>query len=198
MTNVLIDDHQLLDLEQDELRLHEAKNRLATNFPQAKAELEDLADHGSVMAMLYLAHAFSERGEAGYVEAEKWYRMAYERNSSTALFSLAKLNYLRGNISEAEKIWTYGASKNDSPSMFWLASIYLDNLSDTAKRAQAKPLLENASALGQLRATYRLGRILLTGEYGLTKIPRGLLLCLKFLISGVRVAYRDPTSRRLW
>jgi TPR repeat protein len=108
------------------------------------------------------------------------------------------MNYQAGKTKEAEDLWSDGVSKNDGPSMFWLASLYLASSSIRVKRAEIKALLERANALGQLRAKHRLGVMLMVGRYGIINIPRGVFLFLRFLISGFKVALRDPTSRRLW
>lgn len=198
MPDRLMDDGELWGLEQNAARVENARALLSTVPSQAVAELEELANGGSVMAMLFLAAAHNKRGEVGWVEAEKWYRMAYRRGSSTALFCLGTKNYHAGNIDEAERLWTDGVSRGDGPSMFCLASLYLDNSSDAAKHAQAKILLEEASALGQVRAAYRLGRMSMAGKFGVANIPKGALLCLKSLISAGKIYYREPMSPRLW
>jgi TPR repeat protein len=194
----LMDDDELLDSEQDPDGLYRAQAILSTDFQQARATLEEFADRGSVMAMIYLGFGYSQRGPEGREDAKKWYRMAYERGSSTGLFSLATIVYGEGDVDEAEKLWTDGASKNDGPSMFCLAIIYRDNPSAVSTYSQVRDLLERAHALEHLRATSCLSKMLMTGKFGLMNIPRGVLLFVELFASSIKVAYQTPTSRRLW
>lgn len=191
----LLDDDEFRNGDPDVEELEKAQALVPIDFSQAQARLEELANRGSVMAMLYLGFALSKRGQME--QAKRWYRLAYEKGSSTALFSLATLEYHGGRLAEAQKLWEEGASRNDAPSMFWLASIYL-NSSKTDRLESARKLLERADHHGQVRATHLLAKLLLTGKYGIENVPKGLLLFIKFLLSGFQVAYRDAASRRLW
>src|ERR1700722_9408152 len=182
----LMDDAELRGKEPDLAGLENAEALVSTDFPQARVKFEELANQGSVMAMLYLAFALSQRGDME--DAKRWYHAAYEKGSSTALFSWASIEYHTGNLREAERLWDEGVSKNDGPCMVWLASRYLGT-SDEAKHAEARRLLEKAHEQGQLRATLLLGKSLATGKYGIGNIPRGLFLFLKFTFSAFGVAY---------
>ncbi len=194
----LLDNKQILEREQEIDELRHAYGLLATSFPQARAELEGLASKGSVMSMIYLGHAYKCQGPSGYSEADKWYRMAYLQKSSSALLHLALMNYQEGRIQEAKNLWLEGVSKNDAPSMFWLASLYIENPSIKEGKYEIKSLLEKASALGQIRAKRRLAIMLMKGNFGILSIFRGIYVFFDFLISGFAVAYHDPASRRLW
>jgi TPR repeat protein len=195
MTDQLMDNDELRSKEPRLEELSEAQALVSTDFSAARQKFEELVNQGSVMAMVYLAFAHSERGEME--QAKSWYRKAYQSGSSNALFCLATILYHEGDVAEAERLWSDGVSKNDAPSMFPLAVIYLESL-DEDKNCQARMLLEKGHDLGQFRATQLLARRLATGKYGISNVPRGVFLFLKFLFSGFLVAHRDPNSRRLW
>jgi TPR repeat protein len=198
MTDRLMDDYDLLAREPDLERLRSAHALLSTNIAEGMVELEVLANAGSIMGMLYLAQAYELGQNADHVKAERWYRLAFERGSATALFSLGSIYYKRKDYVAAEKMFAEGASKNDAPSMYWLASIYLSTQSGPEKSEQARILLEDATKRGQVHAKHGLGLLYLKGRFGMKNIPRGLWLFLTGIIDAVRVTYRDPSSRRLW
>lgn len=151
MTDRLMDNDELRNKEPRLDELDGAQALVATDFSGARAKFEELANQGSVLAMVHLAFAHSERGEME--QAKYWYRKAYQSGSSNALFCLATVSYHEGDIAEAEKLWSDGVSKNDGPSMFPLAVIYLDS-ADEGKNSHAKRLLEKGHDLGQFRATH--------------------------------------------
>jgi TPR repeat protein len=190
-----MDDGELRSNEQRLDEVNEARDLAATDFSAAQQKFEELANQGSILAMVCLAFAQNKRGQIE--QARSWYRKAYQGGSSTALFSLATMLYHEGDVAEAEKLWSDGVSKNDGPSMFPLAVIYLDS-ADKDKNSQARMLLEKGNELGQLRATQLLARRLATGKYGIANVPKGVFLFLKCLFSGFLVAYRNPDSPRLW
>jgi hypothetical protein len=73
------------------------------------------------------------------------------------LINLGLIYYRSARYDEAEKIFQDGVSKNDGPSMVWLAIIHLRNKNDDMKSAEAERLLETANSLGQFRAKSHLG-----------------------------------------
>lgn len=198
MMNSLIDDHELSKQEPDLERLRHAHALLSTNVPQALTELEALAERGSITSMLYLAHAYVRGGNPDIARAEEWYRSAYEKGSSSALYNLGSFYYKKGDFFEAEKIFLDGYSKKDAPSMYWLATIYLVDPKHRDKFNQAKDLLENAIVLGNVSAKHGLGLLMMKGRYGLKNFPRGLWLFLGGMVDAFMVTCRDPSSRRLW
>ncbi len=196
--NDLLSDAELLSQEADMNALRTAYNMVSSNSPKGLVELEELASHGSIMAVLYLAHEYKLVDGPDNLIAEKWFRSAYESGSSTALLNLGLLYYRRNEYDQAEKIWLEGVQRHDGPSMCWLALMYLGKLGYHAKKDEAKSLFDPANELGQIRAQFRLGQLLISGQYGVSEIPRGLLLLLEFAISVFKTAYRKPDDQRLW
>jgi TPR repeat protein len=195
MAHRLRNDEELRDSDPDSAKLERAQALVLTDFSEARSMFEELASRGSLLAMNYLAFALVKRGDTE--EAKRWYQAAYEKGSSTGLYSLAMIENRQGFVRKAEILWEQGASKEDGPSVFRLATVYL-NSEDKIKRAKAKALLEKAHRLGQLRATILLGRRLASGKYGIQNVPKGVLLFLRGLFLAFRVAKRDPVDRRLW
>lgn len=193
-----LDDHALLTREPDPKALHLAHALLSSNPEAGLAELESLANRGSVMALLYLANEWKLKGKDKFPIAQKWYRRAYDKMSATALLNLALTYSDQGNYDEAEALWKSGVAKGDGPSMFWLANLYLSNARYVEKKGQAIDLLEKASALGQIRAKHHLALILMKERYSIRGVMRGISLYVQTIAQGIRIAYRDPTSRRLW
>ena len=85
-----MNDDELMAREADVEQLHRACAVLSTNTAQGLAELETLANRGSVMSMLCLGWAYYKKLGANIdlTMAEKWYKLAYQNSSSTALISL--------------------------------------------------------------------------------------------------------------
>lgn len=195
MLQRLMNDEELRSSEPDLSKLDRAQTLVSTDFSSARAMFEELANCGSVLAMSYLAFALLKNGDIQ--EAKRWYRAAYERGSSTGLHSLAMIENRQGFTRKAEILWEQGASQDDGPSVFRLATLYL-NSADEMKRAQSRALLEKAHGLGQVRATILLAQRLASGKYGIQNVPKGIVLFLCGSVSVVRVARRDLADRRLW
>jgi TPR repeat protein len=193
----LLEERELFTLEPDMAALRDAYDSFIKDSTVGRPKLEALVARGSTMSMLYLANDYKKRPRDSDKAAEL-YRIAYQSGSSAALLNLALILYKSGKISDAERLWSEGVAKNDPPSMYWLAHLYLNDLSNVKKQAEAARLLEQANQLGQIRATILLAKMHLTGKYGVRGIPRGLLLFLQSIVSSFGVAYRDPRSRRLW
>ena len=184
--------------EPDLERVRRAHALLSSNASRGMAALETLANEGSVLSMLYLAQAHQFGPYADSAKAERWYRSAYERGSATALFSLGSIAYRRGDYATAERYFAEGASKDDGPSTYWLATIYLTHPSQCADAEQVRVLLERAIKTGQIRAKHGLGLLYLRGQFGIRYIPRGIWLFVAGMIDAFRTTFRDPSNRRLW
>jgi TPR repeat protein len=193
----MMDDDELIAREPDYELVHRAYALMLTDISKALSELETLANKGSVMSMLYLGWVYWKKLE-DRTNAERWYKLAYQNGSSTALVSLGMIYFLKKDYLEAEKIFLDGVSQNDGASMYWLGRIYLLRSRNEITSTRIRALWEDAAARGQVLAKYSLGYLFLKGRYGIGNIPRGIWLFLTALVDGFKVAYRDPSSRRLW
>lgn len=194
----LLNDRELLGGEPDVAALSQARVLLSTNVDQALIQLEALAARGSVLAMQSLAHVHKVIGGSSLNEAELWYRKAYESGSANALLNLGLLYYRSSRFRQAEEIFRDGVVRDDTPSMVWLAIVYLGYVNNIEKREAARALLEYAASRGQIRAMSHLGWLYLKGHYGWWNMPRGVSLFFRFLFEGFPLAWRDPRSQRLW
>lgn len=142
------------------------------------ANLLALAERGSVWAMLHVAGAYlsGQGAQADSMQAETWYRRAFEAGSLRALLDYGGLLRNRGEFERAEKVYAVGAAQDWGPALCWQA-ICLVRQSDNRKTYQrAYPLLERAAALECPRARLYQSHWLSRGRLGLRRIPQGMSL----------------------
>jgi tetratricopeptide (TPR) repeat protein len=201
--NVLLEDHEILARESNTEHLQHAYNLIKTDLHLAIAELENLASKGSVMSALYLAEIFCREPNIDLDKAKRWWRFAYERDSSSGLFCLAAQYIKQGNYAEAEKIYLVGKSKNDAVAMFRLAKLYVLTGQFHWSSPEVKTLLETAASLGHAAAMRDLWMWHMKGAYGILNIPKGIFLFFYFLYRGAVFSLSNhpnaygPSDRRL-
>jgi TPR repeat protein len=175
--------------------LKAAQDLLATDISNGRTALETLARRGSVLAMLALAKSFRRASPANLLQAELWFREAYERGALDAFPGLAICHYKRGETTAAEKIYTEGAARGDAVSMEWLAQLKLDkgpqNITEVAN------LLREAASQGQVRAGMRLAHLEMQGKLGLHMIPVGIARIIYSSFDFLRIGARDLDDRLL-
>jgi localization factor PodJL len=157
----------------------QAATKLSRTDPAAAfLKLLTLAERGSVWSMLCVAWAYATGAgttpEAS--EAERWYRLAFERGCQQAQLRLGNIYRRRADFDECEKIYGVGAADHWAPAMYHLAMIKLRQPRTPACLETARSLLEQASALGDVGAQWALGRRMGRGLFGLRRIPRGIRL----------------------
>jgi hypothetical protein len=138
--------------------------------------LSALAAAGSVWGMLILGYAL-QYGEGGTVDlalAEYWYRRAGARGCQNAQLRLGWLLEQRGEFAECEKLYAAGAADGWTPAMYYLAKAKLRLKRSRADMQEARDLLAEAAALGDLGAEKDLAELSARGCFGLRKIPGGL------------------------
>ena len=194
----LKDHDTLMAQEPDVKRLQDAYALLRTDPPRALVELEELANRGSVVSMLYLGETYAKEPYVDRIKSEKWYKSAYHGGSATGLFALGALYYREGKYAEAEKTFADGVAKSDPVSMYWLASVYVVDARHRGKSTEIRTLLEKSATLGHIRAKHDLSLFLMKGRYGKRDVLKGIWLYITNLIDAFKVSYRDPTSWRLW
>lgn len=192
------DDEDLMSREPDVAALQRAYGLLSADPERAARELEGLANAGSIKSMMYLGNLYQQGPHADFSKAERWYRSAYKLGALNAIYALGSLYYRQRKYEEAEEIFADGVSRNDGPSLYWLASIYTVDPRHVGKSEEIRNLLERATALGQVHAKHNLGLLLMKGRYGIRHIPRGVFLFMCGAVDAFRVTLRDPDSRRLW
>jgi len=172
---------------------------LRTAPEQAIAELQALAQNGSVLSMVYLGHAF-RNGTGTAVDLQKsdeWYRLATERGSALAPGILGAYYYDTGQYSLAETYFKISAERNYLPAVFRIGKFYLDAPTGDRQLVKARDYLEQATAGGHVVAKRVLGGLLIQGNFGLSQRLRGAWLVASALKDILVVTATDPESDRL-
>jgi hypothetical protein len=131
-------------------RIEYADGQLSTDPARYFKEYLALAESGSLWSADCLGAAF-EWGvgtERDLVQAEKWYRRAYEGGSDGALIRLATPYSGSQQYAKAEEVYRRGVERNWAPAMYRLAWVYSKCPGWRARRDEARTLLEGASAAG--------------------------------------------------
>ena len=182
--------------EPDVAHLKLARRMLKTNPTRAVHDLEDLAERGSIMSMVYLGWAYSKGDDLTHdaKKAEKWYRKATSAGSALASFYLGVhlLNY--GIAEEAVIAFEIGANSGFLPSLDRLGKMYFYGIGVPENRAKAKELWQRAANLGHVRAKGRLGFAMAGGSYGIINIPRGVMMIISVVADIYRITNRNPQS----
>jgi TPR repeat protein len=81
--------------------------------------------------------------------------------------------------------------------MHMLALMYLRGNGVEKDIDRGHDLLERAAASGHIFSKRNLASLLIRGDYGISKVPRGLLLFMSALKDALTVVPTDPHSDRL-
>lgn len=188
---------QLLSKEPDLEKLRLAHRHLITDPKRALSELEELAECGSLMSLVYLGYIFEEGRTvpADLGKAKELYHRAYDGGSTTAAFCLGDMARKAGDTEKAKGWFEIGIGRGDPRAMYWLARQYLAE--NPRSRAEALALLERAYALGHLRSGKAIAVMRISGSSGLRGFLRGLWLYLRFAALVLRIAVTDPMDNKL-
>lgn len=172
-------DGEMLDHDPDLKALDEATRLRRTDPKSAFPRLAALAGRGSVMSMLLVGLSY-EQGTgvtADSALAEQWYRLAFEEGSQKGQLLLGQFYEKRSDFTKCEQVYAVGADSGWAPGLYHLARIKLLPPRTPARLEEARVLLEQAAAQGDLGAQIDLMRLLLRGRFGPRRIPSGLRLC---------------------
>jgi TPR repeat protein len=185
--------------EPDLAELRRAHGLLATDGTQALIELKALADRGSTMSMVYLAHAYRTGIGTGIDlrQAEDWYGRAAKRGSTLASYELGRVCLELKRYADAKEAFNVGTAKSYAPSMHMLGMMYFKGSGVDSDLSKARDLLERSAALGHVFAKRNLAMLLIKGRFGLLQVPRGLWLLLSGFKNAVTTLCADPHSDRL-
>lgn len=200
----MLEDHELMEREPDLQRLRFAYDLLKADQSTAIIELEKLTEDGSVMSELYLADFYSRKPNTDPLNAEKWFKVAFDHGSARGLVCLA-IHYAKaGKLDEAERLYLIGKSRNDGPSMYYLAKLYIRENRHAIASGEIKNLLEGAAAQGHASAMRDLWQMHVKGIFGMQNIPKGIWLLIYYLYKSFSFAFLrradgyGPSDRRLW
>jgi TPR repeat protein len=186
------------DSEPDMEALRRLHATLSTDRVAALAGLKELADRGSMMSMVYIAHAYRKGTGIGVdlLQSNQWYRRAAAAGSVLASYELG-WNYLEAkDYDKALEMFAIGAEKEYPPSMNALAMMYARGQGVPVNLNGARDLLEGAAAQGHLYAKANLASLLRRGKFGVWQRPRGFLLTFSSLKDLITI-WRNPHSERL-
>ncbi len=185
--------------EPDLERLRAANAVLGSDPRHALTIFQDLEKRGSIMSLVYIGHMF-ENGlgvKQDLSASERYYRRAYEGGSTSGLFSLGAVYWKSGDYVRAEQMFLRGSERRDPRSLYWLACIYLNKTIDNGRYEKAATLLEQAYSMGHIQSGRRLGRLLMTGRFGLLRKLMGLRLIISAAIAGAKIAVLNPSDERV-
>ncbi len=169
---------EMWDREVDHERIEYAHSLVKTDPAQCFKEYLALAESGSLWSASCLGAAFEAGIGTGrdLVQAEKWYRRAYEGGSDDALIRLGALYVRSRQYAKAEEVYRRGAERKWAPAMYRLAFIYTKCPGWRRRRAEARALLDRAAAAGDISAKKFLADTMIRGWFGLRHIPEGFRL----------------------
>lgn len=195
----LLGHDKLIMQEPDLKRLHDAYEILSSNRAEGISELEDLVGAGSVIAMLYLGFAYTQKENFNQAKAENWYRAAREKGSLEGLRYLAKMYIRQRRYEEAEDLLNCGISNDDAVSMRLMAVIYLKDrrYSRLDCSSETRRLLNISASRGYVQSRKALAYLLIRGRFGIAGVLRGIIMYIHLFFLTVRIAARNPNDDRL-
>ena len=172
-------DGDMLDRDPDLKALGEATRLWKTDPKSAFPRLSALARRGSVMSMLLVGLSY-EQGTGVTADpalAEQWYNSPSRKVPRRGELLLRTLYEKRFDFTRCEQVYSVGADSGWAPALYRLARMRLLPPRTPSQLEEARVLLQQAAAQGDLGAQIDLMRLLLRGRFGLRRIPSGLRLC---------------------
>lgn len=165
---------------------------LRTNFNEAVARLERLANAGSVASLWYLGDAYGTNRFAhkDNIQAIKWFERAERAGWLPASYMLGRAQYEQENYLEALHAFERGKRKNHIPAVYRLGKMHASGAGTSKDVSQAETLLKIAASAGHLFAKRDLGTLYLKGELGFLLIPYGAVTIMSLLLDMARMLLR--------
>jgi len=187
-------------LEPDVEELRRLQSLRSTNPEKAYNGMEQLAGQGSIASMLDLAYAYAN-GLGVQVDlyiAEAWYRRAMEAGSPYGSYGVGAMNSRKKDFGKALQAFRAGAASDFVPSLYRMGRIYKRGLGVEANPAQAREFWQRASDLGHVRAKRDLAFMLMSGKFGIARIPSGAALLWSAIGTARQLSLRNVKSDLLW
>lgn len=168
---------ELFDEEPDCDALLAANRKFSSDPAAAFANYRQLADHGSILALEYLAQCY-EHGHGVETDRDlaiQNYLAAMKGGSWTAVLSYSHFLAHRGRWNECFKVLEDAVSAQIYPAFFWLAWRLHQRGTDGEGYRRIGQLLDAAEEAGHPAALVYQSRFLLTGKFGLLKMPLGVV-----------------------
>lgn len=195
----MLDDNSIWSSEPDLESLNRAHKLLESDPSTAFKELEKLAQEGSIMSMVYMGSTYHNGSTIAKDDekAEIWLHRASEAGSLFATHELGKLYLAKAEYAKAAELFSIGAECNYSPSLYRLATLYINGKGVAKDRAKAKSMLETSANIGNLFAKRALALALIKGELGEREILKGVFLYIAAFPAVIGTASRNPHSPEL-
>lgn len=171
-------DAKLFENDPQKDAINTAFSLYQTDPVAAFSQLLAFAEGGSAFSMVSVG-TFYKMGigvDINPGQAEHWYRVAEECGSQLASHYLVELYREQGDLDKCESVLQTAVAEHWAPALFDLAVIKLEQPKTQARRDEARMLLEEASALGDIGAQWYLGRRMTHGMFGWRYIRRGFRL----------------------
>ena len=172
------------------------------NYAAAAPLLEEASTLGNGWAALYLGW-LTFKGiecEKSAAKAEELYRLALARGVPEATYFLASLFHSQERMTEALRLYRQAANDSGTPAAsaaYWAYLILRDGIGVPRDRTLSIEMLDRAVKLGHIYARRDYAKRLLTGKYGIQRIPLGICHAISVISSTVRIRSANPDDYRL-
>ena len=171
------------------------RGRYEEVFPMYHA----LAEAGSVEAQLligwmyYTGHGVKEDID----QAFQWYHKAADSKSAAGQYFLGTIHRAKKDYQQALQCFEESAAQDYVPAFYQLGQAYEYGEGVNVQRTKSLEYYQVAAIKGHLMARRVIALMTIKGEFGLKRIPLGLLEFVRVLITGFQVSWSSPYDDRL-
>jgi hypothetical protein len=169
------------------------------NYKEALERYRILAEAGFVEAQLRVAWMY-HTGHGVNVDLDQargWYLKAAQSNSLEAQFYLATLYRTEKLYMEGIKLFEKCAEQNYMPAIYQLGKMYELGEGVSLDKEKAQSYYRQAARMGHLTAQRELAVMMIRGQMGYGRVPQGVLMLIRVIVSGFRLGLIDPNSDRI-
>jgi TPR repeat protein len=162
------------------------------------AQLEALADRGSLMSTRYLAKEYEggRFGEVNLKEAIRWYSQAASTGSEWDQHNLGLVYLKSGQFKKAFHAFEEGADRKYIPSMRLLGRMYYKGQGVDKNVKKAMDLWSEGAAGGNILSKRELMVASMSGRFGFYEAVRGIILFPSILVTGVMEIFRQGSDSK--
>ena len=167
--------------EPDLEKVNEAYRLRTTDRIKTFFTLEEFAEKGSKVSILYISDMFMRGVNLNdiTIRAKRWHELAKKLHLESASYRFGSGFYRDGDYQSAFDAFSWGASDGYAPSIYRLASMHILGKYVEKDFKKALELLELAAKKGSVFAKKDLAHILLMKDFGiLGKVKALWLLCI--------------------
>jgi TPR repeat protein len=197
---ILLDNEFDLDEKMDPFfdEYQEALVHAMSDRPAAIEIIEKLAKSGSILSILYIADSLRTGWIYGkdLIAAEEWYRIAISSGSNRGQYGLGLVYHAAAKYDQAILEFESSASKQYPPSMFMLGWMYYFGQSVDVCFNKAKFWWLEGAIRGHYNSMKYLSDLIISGKFGLFRLPIGYLWRIRATVNMVSNYYRNNYSYR--